>query len=220
MASATDYILDFKKEEKPEGSARVKIGTYKVRIGKPKIRRASTGNIGLSIPLTILEGRYKKKKITESLWMSPKAFHRYRELLEACGKKVPAGRADIRKIGQAVEGEEIYIQVVDDEQEGYATKSVVAFQGGFISPDDYEDDDTDEDDADDEDDDEPDDEDEEDEDDDLDDEDDEDDEDEPAPRRKATRKTSTKRAPAKRKARKSADDDDDLSELGLDDFDD
>ena len=34
MASTTDYIMDFKKEEKPEGSARVKIGTYKVRIGK------------------------------------------------------------------------------------------------------------------------------------------------------------------------------------------
>lgn len=214
MASTTDYILDFKKEEKPEGSARVKIGTYKVRIGKPKIRRASTGNIGLSIPLTILEGKYKRKKITESLWMSPKAFHRYRELLEACGKKVPPGRADIRKIGRAVEGEEIYIQVVDDEQEGYATKSVVAFQGGFISPDDYEDDTDEGDEDDDEEGDELDDEDEEDADDDLD---DDDEDDEPTPRRKA--KASTRRATAKRKARKSADDeDDDLDSLGLDDF--
>lgn len=233
MASSTDYIMDFKKEEKPEGTGiRVKPAVYKVRIGKPKVVRSSQkGTIGLALPCTIIEGKNKKKKIIEKLWLSPKAYHRFRELLEACGKKVPAGRADVRRIGKAVEGEELYINVKDDEQEGYDTKSTVAFQGGFISLDDYEDDDDDEDDdleddedEDEEDDDDLDDEDEEDDEEEDEDEDDDDDEDEePAPRRrkKTTRKkaaATSKRKTSRKKSRKSSDDD--LDDLDLGDFED
>lgn len=217
MPEASDYVMDFRKEEKPEGGLHVKEGVRKVKIGKTKVIRSSQkGTIGLSVPL-FFKDKGKTKKITERLWMSPKAFHRFRELLEACGKKAPAARADIRKIGKAVEGEEIYANFVDDEQEGYATKSVVAFQGGFISPDDYEDDDADEDedDDDDEDDDLEDDEDEELEED-EDDEEDEDEEDEP-PARKRRKKTPAKKA-AKKTRRKPADDDEDDDELDLGDF--
>lgn len=218
--------MDFKKEEKPTGGGiRVKPAVYKARIGKPKVVRSSQkGTIGLALPCTIIEGKNKKKKIIERLWLSPKAYHRFRELLEACGKKVPAGRADVRKIGKAVEGEELYINVKDDEQEGYDTKSVIAFQGGFISLDDYEDADDEEEEEDD---DLEDDEDDEDEDDDeLDDEDEDDEEEdeeeeEPAPRRrkKATRKKASAKA-RRKKSRKSSDDDDDLDDLDLGDFED
>jgi hypothetical protein len=201
-ASTSDYIVDFRKEEKPEGMIRVKPQTVLCKIGKTKVvRSAQKGTVGLSVPCIIMEGKDRKKKVIERLWMSPKAYHRLRELLEACGKKAPAALADVRKIGRAVEGEEIYVRFVDDEQEGYATKSVVAFQGGFISPADYDDDDPDGDDDDydgDE----------------LDDEDDEDDEEETTSRRK--------KAPAKRrkKTRRSSDDEDEDDELDLGDFED
>lgn len=195
-----DFIIDFRKEEKPEGVVHFKAGVRKIKIGKTKVIRSSQkGTIGLAVPMTVKVGT-KTKKITEKLWMSPKAFHRFRELLEACGKSVPKGQADIRKIGRAVDGEECYANFVDDEQEGYDTKTSVAFQGGFISPDDYEDDEGDED---------------EDDDDDLneldeDEEDDEEDEEDEPPA-----KRSRKKAPAKRRKKAS---DDDLDELDLEDF--
>jgi hypothetical protein len=214
--STEEFLMDFRKEEKPEGGIRVKPAIYKARIGKTKVIRSSQkGTIGLAVPL-LISVKGKKKKLIERLWMSPKAYHRFRELLEACGKKVPAGNADIRKIGRAVEGEEIYVNIKDDEQEGYDTKSTVAFQGGFISPDDYEDDDdTDEDDDDLDDDGDEEEEDDEELDDDGDDDDEEDEEDEPKRRRKTA--PTKRRAAPKRRGRKKASDED-LDDLDLDDF--
>jgi len=213
MATSTDFLLDFRKEEKPEGGLRVKPGVRKARIGKCKpVRSQQKGSIGLAVPLTLLGPRDKKKKMTERLWMSPKCYHRFRELLEACGKKVPSGQADIRRIGQAVSGEEIAVNLVDDEDDSgqYDTKSVVKFQGGFLSLEDVEDDDDDDDEDDGDDELDADDEEEDDTDDDEDDEEDE----PPAKRRK---KSSARKSSSKRK-RSDDDEDDEDDDIDLGDF--
>jgi hypothetical protein len=210
MAESTDYIIDFRKEEKPEGGLRVKPGIRRARIGKCKpVRSSQKGSLGLAVPLTLLGPSDKKKKMTERLWLSPKAYHRLREILEACGKKVPQGRIDIRKIGQAVSGEEIAVNLVDDEQDGYDTKSVVKFQGGFISLEDAESEDDDDDDLDEDD--------EDGEEDDLDDTDDEDEEDD-EPTAKQRKRTSLRKSSKRKRPRSDDDDEDDDDDLDLDDF--
>lgn len=202
-----DFIIDFKDEvEGGGGGIRVKEGTYLVRIlGAKAIESEDKGTPGLEIVFAFKDGKYKGKKITDRLWATPKAYSRFRTLLEACGKKVPA-RVNLVKIGAGVKGATLYIEIADETRDGYSTRSRVTFNG-FIHPDDYDpdEDDTDEDE-------EEDDLEEEDEDDDT--EEDEDEEEEPAPKRRA-RKT----APARRTRKKAVEDDDeDLDDLDLDDL--
>lgn len=198
-SAADAFMLDFSKEEKVEGiNPRVKEGTYRVKLGKPKPAKSNSGTYGLRVPCKILDGRHKGKVITETLWLSPKALGRFRDLLEACGKRVPS-KIDVRRIAKAVEGCEIYIQIEDQKSEGYATKSAVAFAGGFISPEDYEPDEDGEES-----------EDALDDDDDLEEDDDEDLDDDPPAKRTKSRKP----------AEPEEDDEDDLDGLDLDDFDD
>lgn len=186
-----DFIIDFKDEiEGGGGGIRVKEGTYQVRIlGAKPIVSEEKGTPGLEIVFAFKDGQYKGKKITDRLWATPKAYSRFRTLLEACGKRVPA-RVNLVKIGDGVKGSTLYIEIGDEVREGYSTRSRVTFNG-FIHPDDYEPGDDDED-----------------EDDDIEpDDDDEEEEEEPAPK---ARKTKTKKAqPA---------DDEDLDDLDLDDL--
>jgi hypothetical protein len=225
MASTADFMIDFRKGEAPTGRLRVKPGIRAAHIGKCKIVASkSSDNKGIALPLTFKD-KGKTKKLVETLWLTPKCYHRFREVLEACGKKAPS-RTDIRKIARAISDEDVFVNIVDDEDETgkYETKSTVAFTGGFLSEDDVDEDDEEEDvdeddeeedvDEDDEDEDDEDDEDEDDEDDE--DEDDEDDEDEaPARRRrkKAPVKKAAKKPSSKRRKRKSSNDD-----IDLDDF--
>lgn len=223
--SVDDFIIDFSKEETGGGGGpRYKEGTYHVKVAAAKpVTSAEKGTPGLEITFVILEGKYRKKKMKDTLWATPKAYSRFRTLLEACGKKVPT-RVNLIKVAKAIKGEELYIELQDESREGYSTRSRVAFDG-FISLDDYEgdeeegDEDLDEDDEDEEDEDE---EDEDEEDEDEEDEDDEDEEEEPPAKKR--RRSAKKKAPAKksssksRKRKKADDDDEDLEDLDLDEF--
>lgn len=226
MASVDDFIIDFNKEEESGGGGiKIKEGTYRVKIIAAKHTvSAEKGTHGLEIMLQIMEGKYKGKKLRDTLWARPKAYSRFRLLLEAIGKKVPA-KIKIGVIAKAVKGSTLYVEVEDEKaREGYSTRSRVTFQG-FISEDDYNPDDEDEDDDDLEEEDE--DEEEEDEDE-LEDEDEEDEEEEePEPPKKKRAKKTKKAAPAaakKRSKRKAKDededeeDDEDLEDLDLDDL--
>lgn len=168
MATLKDYEIDFSKEE--GGGFRIKEGTYHVKIiaARP-IVSSERRTPGVELRLKILDGKLKGRVITERLWASPRAFRRFRSLLEALGKRVP-GRVRLTKIAAAVRGGSLYVEVEDQEQDGYDTKSVVGFEG-FINEEDYEEDDDEDEDFDDE-------ESEEEEDDDLDDEEDDEDDDE------------------------------------------
>lgn len=206
--SVDDFVIDFSKEEKGGGGIRVKPGTYRVKVlaAKPTESKEK-GTPGLELKLKFMSGPKTGKVFTETLYATPKAYSRFRALLEAVGKRVP-GRVNLVKIGNAVKGEELFVEMDDEKREGYATRSRVTFEG-FLSEDDYDgDDDTDDD--------EPDDDDDDLEDDDTDDEDDEDDEPEPQKRKRRKAGTSTKKR--SRRSRDEDDDDDDDDDLDLDEL--
>jgi hypothetical protein len=198
-----------------------------------KVTTASTGTIGLEMTLRIVSGPSKGKVFTETLWKTPKGYHRFREVLAASGKRAPA-RVDMRKIAQVIKGSVFFVELEDEEDESgkYKTRSRVTFQDGFLSLDKAEEDGDDEDEDNDDDlddeegeDDDLDDEDEDEDDDEEEDEDDDEEEEEPAPRRRkpaATRRAPAKKAAPARRRKKPADDDededDDLSSISLEDF--
>jgi hypothetical protein len=149
--SVADTIIDFSKEETGGGGGiRIKEGTYRAKIVKavPTVS-AEKGTEGLAVTFQILDGKYKGKKIVDTLWVSPKAYSRFRTLLEACEADVPK-RIKLSSIASAVKGSTLYIEVQDEEREGYSTRSRVTFEG-FMSEDAYDPDDEDTDDEDDED---------------------------------------------------------------------
>lgn len=194
-AEVEDYIIDFSKEVKSGGAGiRIKSGTYRVRIIAAKaIVSSEKETPGLRLTLQLLEGKDKGKKLPETLWATPKAYSRFRSLLEACDKKVP-GKVSIPRIAASVKGCELYVEVDDEEpRKGYKPRSRVVFEG-FIHPDDYDPDaDDDDEDVDDE---------------DTDDDDDEDDEPPARSRKKkSSKKTSTR-----------DDDEDEDDDLDLDDL--
>lgn len=183
MANVDDYIIDFSKEETGGGGGiRIKEGTYNAKIISAKpVKSGDKGTPGLELKLKILDGpkSAKGKVITDTLWATPKAYSRFRTLLEAAGKKVPA-KVNLVKIAKAVKGIELYIEVQDEDDKNgkYKTRSRVTFEG-YIHPDNVDEDDDDDEDEDDDDDLDEDDDDVEDDDEDEDDEDeDEDDDDE------------------------------------------
>ena len=204
MASTEDFVIDFSKEEKGGSRFHIKDGTYPVKIlGAKPITSSEKGTPGLELTCVITDGKYRKKKFTETLWATPKAYSRFRTLLEACGKKVPQ-KVNLTKIAKVIKGEVLYMEIAEEPpREGYQPRSRVTFDG-FISEEDYDpDEDSDEEDLDDE-------------DDDLDDADDEDDdedddEEEPAPKKKS------KKSKAKKK-KADDDEDDDIEDLDLDEF--
>lgn len=224
--SVEDYVIDFSKEEESGGgAARYKEGTYAVKIIAAKPTSSSEkGTPGLEVIFQFTEGKYKGKKVKDTLWATPKAYGRFRSLLEACGKKVPT-KVNLVKIAKVVKGSELYIELQDEAREGYSTRSRVSFDG-FINEDDYDpesaadDDDEDDDEDEDEDLDEDDEEEDEDEDDEDEEDEDEDDEEEEEEKPKAKKKAKSKAKPkAKGKKKKAKDDDDEeLEELDLEDF--
>lgn len=202
--SVDDFLLDFSKEEAGGGGNRIKVkdGWHFVKILSAKTTvSAQKSTPGLQVTFKFLDGKYKGKKIEDTLWLSPKAMSRFRTLLAAVGKTVKAtSKLKMSAVIAALKGQELYIETETEESEGYADRSRVTFQG-FQSEEDYDpDEEGDEEDEDEEDDDIEDDE------DDVEDEDEE--EEEPAPK-KRTRKPAAKKAPArKRKAAPEPDEDD------------
>ena len=206
--SVEDYIVDFSKEEESSGGgARYKEGTYAVKVLAAKPTTSSEkGTPGLEVIFQFTEGKNKSKKIKDTLWATPKAYGRFRSLLEACEKKVPT-KVQLLKIAKAIKGCELYIEIQDEAREGYSTRSRVTFDG-FISVDDYDaDEDADEDDAD-----------EDDADDDLEDEDEDEDDDEdeePTPKKRKAKPAAKK---SKKKPADDEDDDEELEDLDLDEL--
>ena len=204
MASVDDFLIDFSKEEAGGGGGgRVPPGKYSVKITAAKpVKSKEKQTPGLELILLITDGKRKGRKMYETLWATPKAYSRFRLLLEACGLKVPS-KVNLVKIASAVKGKELIVEFDDEEREGYKTRSRVSFEG-FFNPDDVDEDDLDEGDEDSD----------EDEEEDLDEEDTDDEEDEePEPPKKT-------KAKAKPKAKKKAADDEDeeLDDLDLDDL--
>lgn len=146
-SSVDDFVIDFSKEEGGQGGGiHVKPARYRVKIvtAKPVVS-ANKGTKGLELMLQIVEGKYKGKKLRETLWATTKAYSRFRFLLAAVGKKAPT-KVELGRIANAVKGAVILVDVDDEEREGYKTRSRVDFEGFY--PEDYEDDDTDDDDDD------------------------------------------------------------------------
>lgn len=213
--------IDFSKEEESGGGGNVRWpeGDYHVKIVAAKAVRSSEKDTpGLAVTFQVLEGKKKGKKITDTLWITPKSLRRVRLLLEAVGVKVPKSAVNI-PLGK-LKNKVLWIEIGDEEREGYDTRSRITFEG-FMSEDDYEGEDTDdEDDLDeDEDDDEEEDEDEDDdEEDDDEDEDDDDDEDEDEPEEPVKKKRRAKPAAKKSRKKKAAADDDEIEDLDLDEL--
>lgn len=138
-STVEDFIIDFSKQEDGAGgSIRVPEATYAVQVlGAKPVTSSEKGTPGLEIAFMITDGKYRGKKFTERLWATPKAYGRFRSLLEACGKKVP-DRVNLTRIAAAIKGCELYVELQDDKpQEGFRTRSRVAFEG-FIHPDNAE----------------------------------------------------------------------------------
>lgn len=222
--------IDFSKEEESGGGGRVRWpeGDYHVKIVKVATGRSSEKDTPyLEVHFQCLSGKKKGKTVSDRFYITPKSLKRVRLLLEAVGVSVPKKAVNI-PLGK-LKGKTLWIELEDEEREGYDARSRVAFEG-FMSEDDYEaedsddedDDDEDDDDLDDDEDDDEDDEDDEDEEDDDEDEDDEDDEEEePAPKKRSRSKAKPAAKPkAKTKGRKKKadDDDDEIEDLDLDEL--
>lgn len=171
-------VIDFSKMEESEGGGkRYKEGDYVGRIASAKRDVSSEkGSPCIKVVLQFTEGRYKGKKITERLWLSPKALPRLVDMLEILGVKVP--KKEVQLPLKKLVGKEIGFSLEDEE---YDEKIRSRVSWDFLDPDDVresdDDDDDDELDIDDDDDDDLDPDDEDDEDDEDDDDDDDDDED-------------------------------------------
>lgn len=204
MADVNDFLIDFSKEEAGGGGGkRVPPGKYPVKITAAKpIKSKEKETPGLELVLLITNGKKKGTKMYETLWATPKAYSRFRILLEACGIKVPS-KVNLVKMAAAVKGKELVVEFDDEEREGYKTRSRVEFEG-FFSADDVDEDDLDEEDSDDED---------EEDTDDLDDDDEEEEDEEPEPPKRKAKKTT-----AKKKAKPADDEDEELDDLDLDDL--
>jgi hypothetical protein len=202
MAGVEDFLVDFNKEDK-SGGGRFKVpeGKYPVEIkgAKPTVS-GQKKTPGLELTLKITEGPRKGKVFKETLWATPKAYSRFRGLLEAVGIRVPQ-KLSLVKLSEKLPGMTLVVELEDeiDENKKYKPRSRVSFEG-FINEEDYDpDEDAPEDDGE---------EDEEDEDEDEDVEDEE--EEEPAPKPKAKKK--------KAKAKPVEDDEDDEDDLDLDEL--
>jgi hypothetical protein len=222
--------IDFSKEvEGGGGGVRIPENDYKGQIIKiKKIRSSEKDTPGLAVTVKVTEGKFKGKKLTDRLWITPKSLWRVRSLLEALGLSVPKKVVNIPI--KKIIGKEVGMTVIDDEPYNGRIKSKI---GDFVDLetladlDDEDDEDFDEDEDSDLDEDE--DEDDSDEDEDDDDDEDEDDDLEEMDRKelkahikenklkvKVTKKMD---ADAIREAIEEADDEDeDDDELDLDDF--
>jgi hypothetical protein len=132
-----DFIIDFSKEESG-GGIKVKDGWYLVKIlnAKPTVS-TEKGTPGLQLTLAFKDGKKRGKKFTETLWATPKAYSRFRTLLEACGKKVPE-RVNLVKIAAAIKGADLMVEMeLEAARDGYTPRSRVTFDG-FVDPDEYE----------------------------------------------------------------------------------
>jgi hypothetical protein len=214
--------IDFSKEEEGGGGGNnfhYPPGDYHVKVlGAKSVRSSEKDTPGLEVSFQVIEGKKKGKKFKDTLWLTPKSLKRVRLLLEAVGVKVPKSAVNL-PLGK-LKGKTLWVELDDEEREGYDTRSRVTFEG-FMSEDDYEggddaDDDEDDEDLDEDDDDEEDDEDEDDEDDEDDDDDEEEDE-EPEPVKKR-RSRSAKPAAKKGKKKAASDDDDEIEDLDLDEL--
>lgn len=161
--------IDFSKEvEGGGGGVRIPENDYKGQIVKiKKIRSSEKDTPGLAVTVKVTEGKFKGKKLTDRLWITPKSLWRVRSLLEALGLSVPKKVVNIPI--KKIIGKEVGMTVIDDEPYNGRIKSKI---GDFVDLetladlDDEDDEDFDED------------EDDEDEDEDSDDSDDDDDDDE------------------------------------------
>ena len=165
-----DFLIDFSKEEQGAGgSIRLKPGQYHVKIVDAKPTRSEKkGTMGLELKLKFLDGKPAGKTMVERLWATPKAYSRFRTLLEAVGAEVPK-RINLSDIADDIKGETLFVELDDEEREGYRTRSRVTFEG-FISEDDADDSEDDDDE-------------------DVDEEDDEDEEEEPPAKKRKSKKS-------------------------------
>ena len=97
--------LDFTDVEERDGAVRVEPGNYMLRIadaqdedanGQPLLSKA--GNRKWVLKLEFLQGPAAGRKLTSHLSLTPQALWKIRELLAACGYKVPRGKLKVDPI--------------------------------------------------------------------------------------------------------------------------
>lgn len=222
--SAGTLHIDFGKEEEGGGGNRIHWpeGDYHVQILKASTGRSSEKDTPyLEVHFKVLDGKKKGKTFAEQLYITPKSLTRIRLLLEAIGVKVPKSAVNIPL--KKLRGKTLWVELGDEEREGYDTRSRVTFRG-FESEEEHDEEDDEDEDIDDDEDEDEEDEDEEDEDDDEEDDEDDEDEDEEEeeepPKKKARKRKAKPKPAAKKKGKKGKkkSSDDDLEELDLDDL--
>jgi Protein of unknown function (DUF669) len=141
--STDDFLVDFNKaEESGGGGLRVPEGYYKVKIISAKVTKSKQkGTPALQLKLKIAEGKYKGKDLYENLWATPKTFSRLRDLLEAVGVEMKQ-KMQLSDMAEEVKGAVLYVLLEDDEPTDpkYKPRSTVAFSGGFISEEQFDED--------------------------------------------------------------------------------
>ena len=114
--SNSDVVtIDFRKEVDGGGAGvRLPENDYAVKIVKAKFgRSAEKDTPGITVTFKITEGKYKGKKITDSLWITPRSLWRVRSLLESLGVEVP--KSILKLPLKPLVGKELGITVTDDE---------------------------------------------------------------------------------------------------------
>lgn len=205
----------FNPRRKPEGD-------YRAKIAKVEDHKSKKGNEQWVFTIQLADDQ--RATYPYYCGFEEKEAWKIRNLLIACGKKVPKKRVNVDP--NSLVGKEIGISLVDDEYEGKLKSTIDAvFPADDLGEaDEPEDEDTDTDDEDEEDEvDTDDDSDDEDEEDSEDDDDDEEPEPEPEPVKKKAKKKAAAPAPAKKAAKakgkkkkaKDDDEDDDLDEIDI-----
>lgn len=143
--------IPWDKEESGGGRGKFKEDDYLVKIVSAKsVRSKEKDTPGIEFVFKFKDGKYKGKKLTENVWITPKSLRRLRMLCSAVGIKTPkkAAKLDLSKFP----GKELGIAIEDDVYKNSRGKKVksstVAFEG-FMSVDELESGGVDEEDSDD-----------------------------------------------------------------------
>jgi hypothetical protein len=216
-----------KADDSGGGRVRVPEGDYRVKVIKIKEDESKSGNEMLVVDYKGLDGKLKGKKLRDYMTLTPKSAWKIREMIAACGVKVPDSMFDLPY--KKLVGKELAVTVEDDEYENKISSKI----RDYIDLETYAEAEEDEDEEDDEDLDDDELEDEDDEDEDEDDEEDDEDEDDLDDMSRSELKAYIKENDLEVKVKKSMDeddiraairdaddedDDDDLDEIDLDEL--
>lgn len=117
-------------------------GDYAAKITNAEIMHSEDkGTPGIRVTFKLTSGKVKGGVVSDRFWLSPKALWRVRQLLEACGMKVPSKKVGIDVT--ALKGKTLAITLDDDEYDEKVYSTVTdTFLLSELDSDDDEDSDT------------------------------------------------------------------------------